>query len=142
MKRVDLFRGMNDSQLELLSQICHESSFDAQQAIITQGETGDCMYIISAGQVEILVQDSDGATYSALYLGEGQVFGEMALLDEGKRSATIRATHDDTVVYSIPRDDFNALCEKNTGIGYIMMRNLAQDLSFKLRHHDFNPSGQ
>ena len=54
------------------------------------------MYIIAQGQVEILKRDADGEMQTALFLGEGQVFGELALLDQGLRTATIIADEDPT----------------------------------------------
>ena len=56
------------------------------------------------------------------------------------RSASVIGVDDETVVYGIPNDRFTALCVSDPEIGYIMMRNIAQDLSFKLRHRDFDPS--
>lgn len=141
MKRVELFRGLSDEQLQQLIDIAQEERFQRGTSIVTQGSIGDKMYIVGDGQVEVQVRDSDGTTYAAIYLGEGQVFGEMALIDQGKRSATVLAVDNDTVLYALPSGAFNALCQRDTNIGFVMMRNIARDLSFKLRHRDFDPSG-
>jgi len=138
MKRVELFRGLTDDQLMRLAGISQTETYPQGTTICKQGDMGDKMYVVAQGQVEIRVQDSHGASYSAVYLGEGQVVGEMALLDEGKRSATVVAVHDGTVMFAFPNKDFALLCRNDTAIGYVMMRNLAQDLSFKLRHLDAN----
>jgi CRP-like cAMP-binding protein len=140
MKRVELFRGLDESQLERITAISTQETLTKDTKIFNQGDSGDKMYIISQGQVEVRVRGADGESRAALYLGIGQVFGEMALIDSGPRSAAVVAVDDDTVIYSIPTDDFTNLCQTDTGIGYIMMRNIAQDLSFKLRHRDFDPS--
>jgi CRP-like cAMP-binding protein len=66
----------------------------------------------------------------------GQIFGEMALVDRGARSASVRCCRDNTVLSYIKGSDFTALCESDTEIGYIVMRNMAADLSFKLRYHN------
>jgi len=60
----------------------------------------------------------------------------MALIDYGPRSETVRALKNDTLVEVINRDDFSEVCQSNASIGYIVMRNLAADLSFKLRHRN------
>jgi CRP-like cAMP-binding protein len=60
----------------------------------------------------------------------------MSLIDSGLRSATVRCTSDGSELYVIRRDDFVELCEQDTDIGYIVMRNLAAELSFKLRHRN------
>jgi CRP-like cAMP-binding protein len=136
MKRVELFRGLNDVQLQRLAAISQKEEYRHNATICEQGDPGDKMYVVVQGQVEIVVRDNQGKTYSAVYLGEGQVVGEMSLIDQGNRSATVLAAEDGTVVYAISGDDFTTLCREDTGIGYVMMRNLALDLSFKLRHRD------
>ena len=138
MRLVELFRGLNDEQLGTMENITRKEIYEAGDVIFSQGEDGDKMYIVGSGQVEIKIRNPTGYTYSAVYLGEGQVFGEMALIDDATRSATVISAHDNTTVYAIPRTDFTELCTTNTAIGYLMMRNIAQDISFKLRHKDFN----
>jgi len=138
MKLVELFRGLNDDQLQLIGDITQEESYDIGDIIFNQGDEGEKMYIVGEGQVEIKIRHRSGHTYAAVYLGEGQVFGEMALIDETTRSATVVSAHESTKVYSIPRDQFTSLCTTRTAIGYLMMRNIAQDLSFKIRHQDFD----
>ena len=140
LKGVELFRDLSDEQLDQISQISKKEIYSKGDTICKQGEPGDAMYVISSGQVEINVRDNKGNTYSALYLGAGQLVGEMALIDAGTRSASVIGVDNETVVYSIPNNKFTALCATDTAIGYIMMRNMAQDLSFKLRHRDFDPS--
>jgi CRP-like cAMP-binding protein len=135
-KRVELFRGLSDAQLMRLAEISQQEAYDSQDIICHQGDPGDRMFVVANGQVEIRVRDVHGTTHAAVFLGEGQIIGEMALIDAGPRSATVIAATEDTVVFSIPNTDFVSLCQADTAIGYVMMRNIAQDLSFKLRHRD------
>jgi CRP-like cAMP-binding protein len=67
-------------------------------------------------------------------LGEGQVVGEMALIDRGPRSATVRCVSATCSVMVIERDAFEQLATASHHIGLVVYRNLAADLSFKLRH--------
>ena len=60
------------------------------EVIVQAGEIGNCMYVIQRGQAEVLLQAEDGEVCVAV-LGEGDVFGEMALFDQEVRSATVRA---------------------------------------------------
>jgi CRP-like cAMP-binding protein len=92
--------------------------------------------------VSIIVHQNDGSRDLMVYLGRGQVVGEMTLVDAGKRSASVMAAEENTQVVSIPNDAFTKLCEANTTIGYLIMRNIAQDLSFKLRHQDMKIHGR
>ena len=140
LKQVDLFRGLNDAQLERIREIIHQETFQIGEQIYQQGDAADTMYIISKGQVEVIVHGNNGHQESVVYLGSGQVIGEMTLVDAGKRSATVIAAEDETQVYSVPHHNFTELCDVNTDIGYMIMRNIAQDMSFKLRHIDFEGS--
>jgi CRP-like cAMP-binding protein len=96
------------------------------------------MYIIASGQVEILKRDAYGDLHTALFLGEGQIFGELALLDQGLRTATVIASDDPTIVFALKRETFESVCRSDTALGYQLMRNLALDLAFKLRHHNLD----
>jgi CRP-like cAMP-binding protein len=67
------------------------------ESIVRQGESGDCMYVIQAGQVEVL-QEREGKEIRLSVLDEGDVFGEMALFEREARSATVRALGDARVL--------------------------------------------
>jgi CRP/FNR family transcriptional regulator, cyclic AMP receptor protein len=138
MKYASLFHGLNDAELERVANLAEEEQYNSSDVIFNQHAPGDKMYIVGSGQVEVRVADERGASQTTLFLGAGQVFGEMALLDQGKRSATVVAVQPNTTVYSFPGDRLNALCREDTKIGYLLMRNIALDLSFKIRHHNFN----
>jgi len=60
------------------------------EVIVRQGETGDCMYIIQSGQVEVVREQAGGPVRLAV-MSEGDIFGEMALFEREVRSATVRA---------------------------------------------------
>ena len=60
------------------------------EVIVKKGDVGDCMYVIQVGRVEVVQQDGDKETRLAL-MGDGDIFGEMALFDREPRSATVRA---------------------------------------------------
>jgi CRP-like cAMP-binding protein len=137
LQTIDLFEGLNEDELLQVAEICSEKRFSQGQMIARQGVMGDELYIITEGFVEILLGNRpEHEARVIVSLGTGQIIGEMALLDQGPRSATVRATSNPTIVQVIPRTDFEALCQRDTRIGYIVMRNLAADLSFKLRHRN------
>ncbi len=136
LKQVSLFRGLSDDQLNQVAQITQSESYNADDVIFEQESVGDKMYIIHNGQVEVRVKDHAGMLNSVLIMGEGQIFGEMALLDHGTRSASVRALRSGATVYTIPGEDFRTLCQQDTALGYVMMRNIALDLSFKIRHQN------
>lgn len=69
-------------------------------------------------------------------LRKGQVFGEIALVDQGVRTATIRVSQPDTLLLRIQRQRLMLLCDTYPELGYKLMRNLAADLALKIRNTD------
>lgn len=143
LRRVELFAGLGLDQIERIAALGHEVTYNAGDVIIREGDPSDDLYIVRDGMVEVMVAsgaipDVPGEPQfsSLVRLGKGQVFGEMALVDQGTRSATVRCAEDGTTLYIIPRRDFWALCEGDYHIGFTVMRNVAADLSFKLRHRN------
>lgn len=135
MQTVALFEGLTNEQLHRLIDISDEEVFGEDEIIFEQGEIGDSLYFVVEGQVEVrLSMGPDQPERSQVYLGRGQAVGEMALLDQGPRSATIVSCQDGTVLRSINHEAFTELCSVDTAIGYVIMRNIARDLSVKLRH--------
>lgn len=139
MRAVSVFNGLTQEQLQRLIDISQEEIYNDDDVIFQQDSEGEKLYLIREGQVEIrLRRRPQEPERSQVFLGRGQVFGEMALLDLGKRSATVKCSRDRTVLHAITREAFTTLCSTDTAIGYIVMRNLALDLSFKLRHRNLD----
>ncbi len=139
LQSVDLFEGLSIDEIKKVARICSEKQYSKGQIIAREGEQGDELYIITEGFVEVLLGEKPSSSARVVVsLGSGQVLGEMALLDQGPRSATLRATSEPTILQVVQRKNFEELCQENTHIGYIVMRNLAADLSFKLRHRNLN----
>jgi CRP/FNR family cyclic AMP-dependent transcriptional regulator len=137
LRQVELFEGLSDAELKQVAAICTSKVLHAGDMLIHQGEQGDQLYIVTEGFVEVVLSDARQQEKRVVVnLGPGQIIGEIALLDQGPRSANVRATTEPTIVQSIHHDDFNKLCAQNNHLGYLVMRNMAVDLSFKLRHRN------
>lgn len=139
LKGVELFAGLNTDQIQRLAAITRLVEYKDGEIVFKQGEPGDRLYVIQDGQVAVVVGDDPKTAQPTLYLGRGQIFGEMAIIDYGERSATIRCASPTARLGMIERQAFEDLCAADTAIGYIAMRNMASDLSFKLRHRNLNP---
>ncbi len=135
LKRVPLFANLNSEELAQIAHICAEEQAPAGALLIEQNTTGTAMYIIAKGSVDVFISGLNDAR-SLVVLGKGQVIGEMALIDQGYRSASVKVTQGETSLYRVESKDFFDLCERNNHIGYIVMRNLAVDVAFKLRHRN------
>ena len=143
LRQSELFVGLPDEKIQEIIAIGHKKTFNSGETIIEEGDPSSDMYVVQEGMVEVLVKsgtvpDIPGPPEltPVVQLGQGQLFGEIALVDMGARSATIRAVSDGTKLFVIPRDTFWSLCDTDHHIGYIVMRNIALDLSFKLRHRN------
>lgn len=146
LQHSELFSGLTAEQVERIVALGHEATYSLGDIVIHEGDPSDEVYIICSGMVEVGVSRGARDTTtnaperspmtSLARLGRGQVFGEIALVDRGTRSATVRCVKDGTVLYVIPRQSFWALCDGDHDIGYIVMRNIAADLAFKLRHRN------
>ena len=130
LESVELFVGLSEDDLDEVAAICEERSIPRGDILVKEGDAGEELFIITGGFVEVLLETPRRVVAN---LGTGQITGEMALVDGGPRSASLRAISDPTVVQVIHRSDFEQLCTKNTRLGYIVFRNMAADLTFKLR---------
>jgi len=141
LKEVDAFNGLTDEQLEQVALRCEEMVLEQGDIILYESDQSDEIYVVAEGEVEISINKGDAtrpgsSEISIIRLGAGQIFGEMALIDQGLRSATVRAVATPTRVLVIEHEDFMALCEEDGRLGFIVMRNVAADLCFKLRSHN------
>jgi NADH:ubiquinone reductase (H+-translocating) len=111
----DLFLPPELVQLKLTNSrgIAHEH-FEAGQTVFHQGDLGDRIYIITAGAADVIREDHGGETRLAR-LSAGEFFGEMALLNDTTRNATVRCV-ESLDVLSIPKQDFSALAATLPGL--------------------------
>jgi len=144
LKQADIFIQLSQTQLEKIAGICSEKAYHTGDLILLEGSHTDELYIITQGEVDILINPSlvssperkELAPVTIATLRRGQSFGEIALVDQGMRSATVRAAQHSTRVLVIPSNELLALCEADPSLGYRLMRNLAADLAMKIRNAD------
>ncbi len=133
LENVHIFSKLSDAELDLVIGICKPETKAPGEKIVEQNSTGKDVFIVDEGSIEVYVE-VDGSDKTIVFLGHGQLFGEMALLDQGQRSASGRAGKGGCTIVRIDNDDFKNLCEENPKIGYSVMKHFAMDLAFKLRH--------
>src|SRR6266849_4015720 len=102
---IPLFRQLSPSALEKISRLMVKESYKAGDTIFLGGERGDALYVVDSGKVRIWVRDSDGNDVTLSELEPGSFFGEMSVLDGGKRSANATAVVD-TTLHCLRRKDF------------------------------------
>jgi len=142
LKQSDIFYQFTQTQLELVANLCQEKSFGPGEVIFEENNSSKELYIIVQGEVDILVNPGivsmKGSTEKVVItvMRRGQSFGEIAVVDEGLRSATAQAKNKGATLLVIPRDKVIMLCETYPQLGYRLMYNLAADLAMKIRNTD------
>jgi CRP-like cAMP-binding protein len=122
LKSVDFFDRTSDQVLAELATILIEVNVPAGSAVFARDDMGDSMYIIVDGRVRVHDGDQEIAT-----LGEGNFFGEMALLDTVARSASVTAI-EETRLLQIDQEPFYVLLEDHSEVGRRIMQLLTRRL--------------
>jgi len=122
LRRVRLFADLDERELEEIARLFKERDFPAGETIIREGSGGAAFYVIESGEVTVTIGGEFRAT-----LGPGDYFGEIALLDEGARIATVTAATD-LDCYGLTLWEFRPLVEENGVIGWKLLQTLAREL--------------
>jgi CRP-like cAMP-binding protein len=144
LRESDLFFNLTKAQLEMVEAVCEELTFQDGDLVFPENSKENEVYLILHGEIEIIVNPGLVAPRSGIVsrneviavLGRGQSFGEVALVDEGVRTAGARAGKKDTRLVRIPREKLLLLCKTYPELGYQVMLNLAVALSQKIRNAD------
>lgn len=129
-----LFQGLDESALAELSSICQERAAAPGSVVISEGTSGDAMYLIRSGRVRVEKRTPYNDTYTVTFLGHdtGGFFGELALLDREQRSASVVAeTQCELLV--IDRGSFVAFGNRSPEAGLVITRRIARNLADRLR---------
>jgi len=132
LRKIDLFAGLKPEALNLILKVATEETHALGTKIFQHGDAGDKLYLILEGKVP-LSREVPGMGEEALaVLGPGEVFGEMALLDESPRSADARV-HDRCRVLAIPKDGFDDLLFMHKDLAYEVLWSMVRMLVGRLR---------
>jgi CRP/FNR family transcriptional regulator, cyclic AMP receptor protein len=122
LRRVPLFADLDDAELAQVALLFKERHFAAGETVVKEGSDGAAFFLIESGDATVTVR---GATRASL--GPGDHFGEIALIDEGVRSATIAATTD-LVCYGLTLWEFRPLVIGNGEMGWKLVQSVAKKL--------------
>jgi ATP-binding cassette subfamily B protein len=110
LRVIPLFEQLDAQALDAVAERFMLERYAADEVVVRQGDPGDKLYLISRGQLDVL-REHDGSEQHVNELRRGDYFGEMALLANEPRNATVR-TQTPTQLYSLDADDFHELLER------------------------------
>lgn len=128
LERTPLFSGLRSRQLERLARRFVERNFDAGDVIVAQGKGGAGFFIIVSGEAEAVLQRADGSTTILNPLGPNEFFGEMALLTDALRSASVVAKTP-VVCVALTRWDFLGILREDAEMAVAVLQELAERFS-------------
>jgi CRP/FNR family transcriptional regulator, cyclic AMP receptor protein len=127
LRRVPMFAALTDEDLERVATVTVPRQFAAGEFVFRQGDSSDTCYVVHSGRVRATRSHSDGRTITLAAFGPGEVFGELAVLEEERRSATIEAL-EDTEAVAILGGDMRRLLSVHPQIAVSLLAALGRRL--------------
>lgn len=127
LRAVPLFSSVPDEQLRALATVVTRKSVARAATIMVAGDQTDSLYIILSGRLKVMMSDAEGKEVILSILGPGEFFGEMGLIDDSPRSASVLAI-EPCELLSIAKRDFNKCLADNFEMAMAVMRGLVRRL--------------
>lgn len=127
LRNVPLFSALPDEQLSLLARAAGRKSFPHNATVISAGDPSDALYLVVAGRLKVMMSDEEGREVILAILSAGECFGEMSVIDDAPRSATVTAI-DPCELVVISKYDFKKCLAENSGIAEGVMKVLVKRL--------------
>lgn len=125
LENVPIFAGLEATELAKIERQLVRRTFAKNTVILTEGDNSDSLYVILSGKVKIYLNDEQGKEAIINYQEAGEYFGELSLIDESERSASVM-TVDKSDFAVISKPAFHAVLEKNPHIAIHLLKDLAQ----------------
>ena len=127
LRRVPLLASLNESQLDLLASGSVRKSFPKGRTIVSEGEPTQSLYILLSGRAKVQRSDSEGKEVILAVIGSGEFFGEMSLIDDAPRSASV-ITIESCDFMAINKDSFKSMLMQSPDICMQIMKGLVRRL--------------
>src|SRR5688572_20951158 len=121
LAKVPLFHGLKENQLMKISRRCRERDYTANEVIIEQGKVGVGLFILVRGEAKVVRHQEDGSDVELDHLKRTDFFGELSLLDDAPRSATVIAL-EDTKCLALSKLDFLEELGSDAEMGIAMLK--------------------
>ena len=127
LRSVPLFASLSEEPLRMLTTVVTRRSVTRSTIIMAAGDPVDSLYIVLSGRLKVMMSDADGKEVILSILGPGEFFGEMGLIDEAPRSASVVAI-EPCELLAINRRDFKKCLAENFEMAMAVMRGLVRRL--------------
>ena len=136
LQEIPLFHDLSQEQLRSIAKDVQPRRFGQGELIFREGDPGQVLYLVQAGQVRIYVNGLDGSETSVILFGRpGDMFGELAVIDGLPRSATAVAL-DETLLYTISRESFRLHMQRFPQLALNFMKELTHRVRYNTRQMD------
>jgi CRP/FNR family transcriptional regulator len=125
LSKVPLFQGLSRRQRDNLAKRFVERQYPADRAIVTQGKGGEGFFIIVSGNAEVIRERGDGEKVQVNEFGPADFFGELALLDDGPRTASVITT-EPTECLALTRWDFFGALKDDVDMAVEILQQIAK----------------
>ena len=129
LRGLPIFAGLGDGELRKIARLCTQKLYRPGEQIFRKGDSGEEAYIVMRGQIDIQLEEQSAPIAS---ISSGKIFGELAFLDGAPRNAYAVANQA-SILLEMQRLAFNDLVQREPHLGMVVMKNVALDLSNKLR---------
>jgi CRP/FNR family cyclic AMP-dependent transcriptional regulator len=123
LDKIELFAGLPEAQLARLAEHVRQRVYPAGTVVVNEGDEAHGMFIVDSGALKVFVTEENGKEVTLSLLGRDDYFGELALLDDAPRSASV-ITIERSTVLQISRTDFVEVIASNPASMQIIVRNL------------------
>jgi len=137
MNKISLFKNLTDEEYNKLIKIFTRKEIKKDTVIIQEGEIGDSAFLLEKGKVSVVKETIYGEDYVVTIIDAGgdEFFGEINLIDKGKRTSTIKAI-EDCIILEVTSDKLKQFMDNNPIIGYKVMWYMAKSCAKHLRKAD------
>jgi CRP/FNR family transcriptional regulator, cyclic AMP receptor protein len=122
LKKVPLFSGLDEKELQAIASSMRERKFKAGDTVTQEGAGGVGFFVVGSGEADVNVGGEAKGS-----VGPGDYFGEIALINESPRTATLTA-RTDMVCYGMTPWDFRPLVESNSAIAWKLLTAMAEKM--------------
>ncbi len=127
LRTFPIFQGLCDDRLAAVARCAMMRRVPRGAAVVHEGDRTDFVYFVLTGNLKVMVSDEDGREVILTILGQGEMFGEMGVLDDSPRSASVVAVSPSDLV-TIAKTDFKRLMQDNFELAWHVMCNLTRRL--------------